>query len=85
MRTTYSNARVVLKQLGATLEDVVEEVIYVTDMQAAFAVAGSVRKEAYGSDAPGCASTIAEVKRLAFPEQLVEIRFIAVASEEPVV
>jgi enamine deaminase RidA (YjgF/YER057c/UK114 family) len=45
MRTTYSNARVVLEHLGATLEDVVEEVIYVTDMTAAFAVAGSVRKE----------------------------------------
>jgi enamine deaminase RidA (YjgF/YER057c/UK114 family) len=79
MRTTYSNARVVLEQLGATLDDVVEEVIYVTDMNAAFAVAGSVRKEAYGCDAPACASTIAEVKRLAFPEQLIEIRFTAVA------
>ena len=81
MRTTYSNARVVLEQLGATLDDVVEEVIYVTDMTAAFAVAGSVRKEAYGSDAPACASTIAEVKRLAFPEQLIEISFRAVVRE----
>ena len=81
MRTTYSNARAVLEQLGATLEDVVEEVIYVTDMTAAFAVAGSVRKQAYGCDAPRCASTIAEVKRLAFPEQLVEIRFTALATK----
>ena len=81
MRTAYSNARAVLEQLGATLEDVVEEVIYVTDMTAAFAVAGSVRKEAYGRDAPGCASTIVEVKRLAFPEQLIEIRLTAVANE----
>jgi hypothetical protein len=48
-------------------------------MTAAFAVAGLVRKEAYGSAAPARASTIAEVKRLAFREQLVEIRLTAVA------
>jgi enamine deaminase RidA (YjgF/YER057c/UK114 family) len=81
MRTTYSNPRLVLEQLGATLEDVVEEVINVTDMPAAFAVAGSVRKEAYCSDAPACASTIAEVKRLALPEQLIEMRLIAIVRE----
>jgi enamine deaminase RidA (YjgF/YER057c/UK114 family) len=81
MRTTYANAIQVLGQLGATLDDVVEEVIYVTDLAAAFAVAGAVRKEAYRSDLPACASTIAEVKRLAFPQQLIEISFTAVVSE----
>jgi enamine deaminase RidA (YjgF/YER057c/UK114 family) len=79
MRTTYSNARTVLMQCGATLDDVVEEVIYVTDLSAAFPIAGPVRKAAYGRDLPRCASTIAEVKRLAFAEQLVEIRLTAVA------
>jgi enamine deaminase RidA (YjgF/YER057c/UK114 family) len=78
MRTTYTNAAKVLTQFGAGLEHVVEEVVYVTDMEAAFAVAGAVRKAAYGSDTPQCASTIAQVTRLAFPQQLVEIRFIAV-------
>jgi hypothetical protein len=53
------------------VDDVVEEVIYVTDMDAAFAVAGPVRKAAYGTDAPACASTIAAIVRLAFPQQLV--------------
>jgi enamine deaminase RidA (YjgF/YER057c/UK114 family) len=81
MRTTYANARVVLEQLGATLDDVVEEVIYVTDLPSAFRVAGSVRKEAYASDFPACASTIVEVKRLAFPEQLIEVKFRAVVRE----
>lgn len=78
MRTTYANAAKVLARFGATLQHVVDEVLYVTDMDAAFAVAGDVRKAAYASDAPQCASTIAEVKRLAFPEQLIEIRFTAV-------
>jgi enamine deaminase RidA (YjgF/YER057c/UK114 family) len=78
MRTTYANTAILLEQFGASLQHVVEEVIYVTDMDAAFAVAGGVRKAAYGTDAPACASTIAEVRRLAFPAQLVEISFTAV-------
>jgi enamine deaminase RidA (YjgF/YER057c/UK114 family) len=40
MQTTYENARRLLANYGATLDDVVEEVIYVTDFEAAFAVAG---------------------------------------------
>lgn len=80
MRATYVNARRVLEQLGATLEDVVEEVIYVTDMASAFAVAGPVRRDAYGR-APRCASTIVEVTRLALPPQLIEIRLTAVVQD----
>lgn len=78
MRTTYANAATVLARFGAGLQHVVEEVLYVTDMDAAFAVAGAVRKTAYGSDTPQCASTIAQVTRLAFPQQLIEISFTAV-------
>lgn len=78
MRTTYANAAKVLTRFGAGLQHVVEEVLYVTDMDAAFSVAGAVRKAAYGSDTPHCASTIAQVTRLAFPQQLIEIRFTAV-------
>ena len=78
MRTTYANAAKVLARFGAGLQHVVEEVLYVTDMDAAFAVAGAVRKVAYGGDTPHCASTIAQVTRLAFPQQLIEIRFTAV-------
>jgi len=81
MRATYANAGKVLARFGATLQHIVEEVLYVTDMDAAFAVAGAVRKAAYGSDAPQCASTIAQVARLAFPQQLIEIRFTAVLPE----
>jgi hypothetical protein len=55
----------------------VEEVLYVTDMDAAFAAAGPVRKEAYGSEKPDVASTILVTPRLALPPQLIEIKFIA--------
>jgi enamine deaminase RidA (YjgF/YER057c/UK114 family) len=78
MRTTYANAAKLLAKFGASLDDVVDEVIYVTDMDAAFAVAGKVRKAAYRTDEPACASTIAAITRLAFPQQLVEIKFTAV-------
>jgi enamine deaminase RidA (YjgF/YER057c/UK114 family) len=78
MRTTYANAAKLLAQFGASLDNVVEEVIYVLDLDAAFAVAGQVRKEAFGTQRPQCASTLVGITRLAFPQQLVEISFTAV-------
>jgi enamine deaminase RidA (YjgF/YER057c/UK114 family) len=77
MRQTYKNAAKILSQYGATLDNVVEEVLYVTDMDAAFAVAGPVRKEAYESEKPEVSSTLIVTPRLAFPPQLIEIKFIA--------
>jgi len=77
MRQTYKNAKKILNQFGATLDNVVEEVLYVTDMETAFAVAGPIRKEAYGSQTPAVASTILVTPRLALPTQLIEIKFIA--------
>ena len=77
MRQSYANARTLLGRFGATLDNVVEEVIYVTDMDAAFAAAGPVRKEAYGMDRPAVASTILVTPRLALPTQLVEIQLRA--------
>jgi enamine deaminase RidA (YjgF/YER057c/UK114 family) len=77
MRQTYANAKKILNEFGATLDNVVEEVVYVTDMDKAMEVAGPVRKEAYGSEKPEVASTILVTPRLAFPAQLIEIKFIA--------
>lgn len=77
MRQTYANAKKILGEFGATLADVVEEVVYVTDMDKAMDCAGPVRKEAYGSDKPEVASTIFVTPRLAFPTQLIEIKFTA--------
>lgn len=67
--------------LGATLDHVVEETVFVTDMAAAFAVSGKVRKAAYGTERPACASTIVEISGLALPGQLVEISFTAILPE----
>ena len=77
MRQTYANAKKILGEFGASLDNVVEEVVYVTDMDKAMEVAGPVRKEAYGSEKPQVASTILVTPRLAFPTQLIEIKFIA--------
>ena len=76
MTQSYANARKVLAKFGATLDNVVEEVLYVTDMDAAFAVANAVRMEAYGGR-PVVASTILVTPRLAFPNQLIEIKLVA--------
>lgn len=77
MRQTYANAKRILAEFGATLDNVVEEVVYVTDMDKAFEAAGPVRKDAYGSQTPQVASTIFVTPRLALPTQLIEIKFTA--------
>jgi hypothetical protein len=57
---------------------VVEETLFVLDVDAAFKVAGEVRKELYASAQPAIASNLIGVSRLAFPEQLIEITFRAI-------
>nr|WP_183396241.1 Rid family hydrolase [Hansschlegelia beijingensis] len=78
IRQTYANASRLLERFGASLDDVVEETLFVLDMDEAFATAPQVRKEAYRTDMPRCASTLVATPRLAMPEQLVEITFRAV-------
>jgi enamine deaminase RidA (YjgF/YER057c/UK114 family) len=80
MRTAYANAVKLLARFGATLDNVVEETLYVLDVDAAFAAAGEVRKQAYGTARPQCASNLIGVTRLAQPEFLIEIAFKAVLS-----
>jgi enamine deaminase RidA (YjgF/YER057c/UK114 family) len=65
MRVTYANAAKLLARFGATLDHVVEETLYVLDVDTAFAVAGKVRKEAYATARPQCASNLIGVARLA--------------------
>ncbi|MDH4558370.1 RidA family protein [Pseudomonas sp. BN417] len=73
MRVSYDNISKLLALYGATMQDVVEETLYVLDMDAAFAVVGKVRKAAYGTERPQCASNIIGVSRLAQRPQLIEI------------
>lgn len=78
IRQTYVNAKELLAEYGATLDDVVEETLFVLDVPSAFAAGSKVRKEMYGTDVPQCASNLIGVSALAFPEQIVEITFRAV-------
>ncbi|MEU5943846.1 RidA family protein [Micromonospora sp. NPDC047548] len=77
MQQAYRNAETLLRRFGAALADVVEEVLYVLDVDAAFQSAGPVRKGAYGREDPQVASTLVGTPRLAFPDQLIEIKLIA--------
>lgn len=78
MRVSYDNIAKLLALYGATLQDVVEETLFVLDMDAAFAVVGDVRKKAFGLAHPQCASNIIGVPRLAQRAQLIEIACKAV-------
>jgi enamine deaminase RidA (YjgF/YER057c/UK114 family) len=78
MRQCYANAAQLLRRFGASLDDVVDEVIYVVDADAGDAAAGPVRKEAYGRPDPRVASTMIGTPRLAFPELLIEVKLVAV-------
>ncbi|MBN3846257.1 MULTISPECIES: RidA family protein [Burkholderiaceae] len=77
MRQAYANATKVLKLLGFTMANVVEETLLVLDVDTAFAVAGDIRRQAYGSNMPIVTSTMLATPRLAFVGQLIEIKFVA--------
>ncbi len=76
MRQAFANIKNVLAQYGATIDNVVEDVLFVTDMDAAMAVLGKVRQEVYSGVVPS-ASTIVQIQRLAFPELMIEIKCLA--------
>lgn len=76
MRQSYANASRVLSHFGVTPDDIVEDVLYVLDMDAAFAVAGRVRRDFYGTEIPQVVSTVLVTPRLAVPTQLIEISFV---------
>ena len=76
MRQAYANIQKLLAQYGATLKNVVDEILFVTDMDAAFAAAVKCRQDIF-SGTPVIASTIVQIQRLASPEFMIEIRCIA--------
>ena len=76
MRQAYANIGKVLARYGAAMDNVVEDVLFVTDMDAAFAAACNVRKQVFPGIVP-CASTIVQIQRLALPDLMVEIKCTA--------
>jgi 2-iminobutanoate/2-iminopropanoate deaminase len=76
MQQAYANVQKVLAQYGATMENVVDEVLFVTNMETAYAAAVKRRKEIF-SGAAVVASTIVQIQQLAVPEMMIEIKCVA--------
>ncbi len=76
MRQAYQNIKKVLAAYGAGVENIVDETVFVTDMETAFKAAVKVRKEIFAG-VPVAASTIVQIERLAFPELMIEIKCVA--------
>ena len=81
MRQAYANVRRVLARYGATIDNIVEETLFVTRMDEAFAARAACRSDVFGGHAE-LASTIVQVERLAFPELMVEIKCTAQLAPE---
>lgn len=76
MRQAYTNIKKVLAQYDATMDNIVDEILFVTDMNTAFAAAVKCRQDIF-SGTPVVASTIVQIQSLAFPELMIEIRCVA--------
>jgi enamine deaminase RidA (YjgF/YER057c/UK114 family) len=76
MRAAYANVGKVLAQYGASMENVVDEIVFVTDMDAAFGARVKMKDEVFAGS-PVLASTIVQIERLAFPQLMIEIRCVA--------
>ena len=78
-RLAYENIQAVLKQFGASMDHIVDEMMCVTDMAGIHANLEAVfgaREEAYGKP-PEVAQTLVEVSALVLPELKIEIKCVA--------
>ena len=66
MRQAYANIQKVLAEYKVSMDNVVDEVLFVTDMDAAFAAAVKCRQEVF-SGTPVVANTIVQIQRLDSP------------------
>lgn len=84
MRIAYERIARVLASFGATMHDVVDETVYVSDMRAASKVVATVRAAAYAGAPMEMASTLICVAGIGSPDAavpaLVEIKCTAVLS-----
>ena len=76
MSQAYENIKKLLSDYGATIDNLVDEILFVTDMDSAFQAATNIRKKVFSGN-PNIASTIVQIDRLAFPELLIEIKCVA--------
>ena len=82
MGRAYTKIARVLALYGARMDDVVDETLFVTDMAAAVAVAGAVRRNVYGEEM-AVASTLCGIAALGAPELTVEIKCVARLPRRP--
>jgi 2-iminobutanoate/2-iminopropanoate deaminase len=75
-RQVYANIWKVLAQYDATMDNIVDEILFVTYMNTAFAAAVKCRDDVFFGT-PVVASTIVQIQRLAFPELMIEIKCVA--------
>ncbi len=64
------------RHFGATMDNIVDEILFVVDMDAAMKARGRLKDEVFGQ-AILPAATIVQIQRLALPDFMVEIRVIA--------
>ena len=79
VRQSYANVEEVLRHFGATMDDVVDETWFVTDIGATMGNVGElfgIRAEAYGRN-PEVAQTMIQVSGLVMPGLSVEIKCVA--------
>ena len=76
MRQAYGNVRRVLAHFGATMENVVDEILFVVDMESAMKARGRLKDEVFGQSILP-AATIVQIQRLALTGFMVEIRIVA--------
>jgi 2-iminobutanoate/2-iminopropanoate deaminase len=76
MRQAYANVKRVLAHFGATMDNIVDEMLFVVDMESAMKARGRLKDEVFGQ-AILPAATIVQIQRLALPDFMVEIRVIA--------
>ncbi|CAN5479260.1 hypothetical protein BH11BAC5_BH11BAC5_11570 [soil metagenome] len=76
VQLSYNNIQKLLAGFNMVMDDVVEEVLYVLDMPAAFEATKKVRGKFYNHPEE-VATTIVAVSGLALPRQLIEIKIVA--------
>ena len=76
MRAAYGNIARILDKLGASMDHVVDETLFVADMSAAIRCAARVRGEVYEGRFE-MASTLIGVAALGSPDVLIEIKCTA--------
>ena len=78
-RQAYAHVKATLEKFGATMDNIVDEIFFVTDMSAAMGnleALFAARQQAYGKQ-PEVSQTMVQVAGLVMPDLLIEIKCVA--------